>query len=657
MAKVKWTAILLCVFMIAPIFCACDGNTSQGKNQGGVENVVDTGAFVPGGETELTYLINTEIADWNYLTTASDTPAMYIDSLVEYDYLGICQPCLAQSWERSEDGLIWTFHIRQGVQWMTYDQREYAETTAQDWVTSAEYVLNAANGSRLSDMLFMIQGAEAYYDATAQGLPADFSTVGVKALDRYTLQYTLNAPLTYFLSSLTYKCFFPANAQFMQECGDMFSTDNQTMLYNGEFIMTEYEPQGRIVSILNPTYWDMEDMHITKITQIYNAEADTVAPEMFLRGEVNYAEIPSEQLTEWLNNPEKVKYIRPCRPSFYSFYYMFNFYPNFNEKYEPENWKIAVNNISFRKSIYYAFDKIAAIMTYDAYNAGAHVLNTITPADFISVDGVDYTQLDALKDLTDGDSYDPTKALAYKEQAIKELTASGCTFPIKIFMPYDSASAQQAARAQVIEQQWERDLGTEYIDVILEAYADTDFANNTMRSGNYCIMPSLWMADYLDPLSYTDPFTIVQNRTNFIYMADGYSKVSDTYVENSKQGKDGKYYYDIIYDSMVGAAANEYEDLSKRYNELAKCERWLIDQCLVMPYMRGGTGYIASSLLPFESQYAAFGASDGRYKYMYIYMQGIDTEEYYRQYEVWQQERAAKIAELDAQGLVAGVDY
>jgi len=225
-------------------------------------------------------------------------------------------------------------------------------------------------------------------------------------------------------------------------------------------------------------------------------------------------------------------------------------------------------------------------------------------------------------------------------------------------MPYDSAGSSDANRAQVVEQQWERDLGTDYIDVILEPYADTDYSNNTMRAGNYCIMPSLWMADYLDPLSYTDPFTIVQNRTNFIYMAEGYSKVSDTFIEGAKEGKDGRFYYDIVYDQMVDEAASEYVDLSKRYKALAECEKWLVEeQCLVMPYMRGGTGYIASSLLPFESQYAAFGASDGRYKYQYIYTQGIDTEEYYKQYELWQQERADKIAELNAQGLVSGVDY
>ena len=91
--------------------------------------------------------------------------------------------------------------------------------------------------------------------------------------------------------------------------------------------MTEYVPQQKQEYILNPEYWDKDNMHITAIHEIYNAEADTVAPEMFLRGEVNYAEIPNEQLDEWLNDSNKFNNIRPSRPSFYAYYWQLNFNP------------------------------------------------------------------------------------------------------------------------------------------------------------------------------------------------------------------------------------------------------------------------------------------------------------------------------------------
>lgn len=656
MRRKKWFALLIVFAMLLTILAGCNGG---GDNGGDSDNPVSSsGERQVSENTELVQLFSDEVTDWNYLTTTSNTPALYIDSLVEYDYLGLCQPCLAESWERSDDGLVWTFKIREGVKWMTYDQKEYAEVTAEDWITSCSYILDPENASRLADMMFIIDGAQEYYNKRVAGEDADFSEVGVKALDEYTLQYTLANPVPYFLSSLTYKNFFPANAQFIEECGDSFSTDHETMLYCGEYIMTNYVPQQVIESVLNPTYWDMENMHITKITKIYNAEADTVAPEMFLRGEVNYADIPTEQLDEWLNDPEKYDQIRPCRPSFYTYYYMFNFYPNFDEKYEPDNWRIAVNNINFRKSILAAFDKEAVVEVDDPYNAAAHIQNTVTPADFVSASGKDYTQLDAIAEFSQSTTFNEEAALEYKEKAVEELTAAGAKFPIIIYMPYDTGSTYDPYRAQVIEQMLERTLGTDYIDVIPEGYASTDYSNSTMRAGNYCMMRATWMADYMDPLSYTDPFRIVLNRTNFIYMADGLSKVSDTYVEGSYEGKDGRYYYDIIYDNMVAEAESEYVDLEKRYNQLAKCENWLVnEQCLVIPYMRGGTGYIASSVDPFESQYAAFGASDGRYKYQYVYDKGVNTEEYYEGYEAWQKEREEKLTQLTQEGKKFGIDY
>lgn len=461
MKRTKLLAMLVCIAMVLAFVAGCQGTDAPAKtdtpaNPNTPANPDATPSVTPqanvSDETELTYLFSDDVTDWNYLVATSNTPAMYIDSLVEYDYLGLCQPCLAESWTRSEDGLVWTFKIREGVKWMTYDKQEYAEVTAQDWVTSAQYILDAANASRLADMMFTIAGAEEYYSKSVAGEECDFSTVGVKALDDYTLEYTLKAPVPYFLSSLTYKNFFPANAQFIAECGDMFSTDHETMLYCGEFIMSNYVPQQIIESELNPTYWDMANMHITKITEIYNAEASTVEPEMYLRGEVNSCDVPTEQLDEWLNDPEKYDMIRPCRPSFYAYYYMFNFYPNFDEKYEPENWKLAVNNVNFRKSILHAFDKVAMVEVDDPYNAEAHVQNTVTPADFISAAGVDYTQLDAISEFANGTTYNTDLANEYKAKAIEELTAAGAKFPIIIYTPYNTGSTYDTQRVQVFEQ-------------------------------------------------------------------------------------------------------------------------------------------------------------------------------------------------------------
>lgn len=669
----KFVAMLMSIVMVAALFAGCTTDneatnddpqpTAQVDTQGGDNSQIETEYTGDdrkvSDSTELTYLFSGEVTDWNYLTTTSNTPAMYIDSLVEYDYLGLCQPCLAESWTRSEDGLVWTFKIRQGVKWMTYDKKEYAELTANDFVTSCEYILNPDNASMMADMMYCLKGAEAYHTAAVNGEECDFSTVGIKALDDYTLEYTLESPIPYFLSTLTYKNFFPANKQWIEECGENFSTDNETMLYCGEYIMTTYEPSSIIVSELNPTYWDMEDMHITKITEIYNSEADTVEPEMYLRGEISGCEVPTEQLEDWLNDPEKYEKIRPCRPSYWTYFYYFNFYPNFDEKYEPDNWKLAVNNVNFRKSIMHAFDKVSLIQIVEPYNAEMHVQNTMTCRDFLNSAGKDYLDLDPIAEFASSDTYNVELANEYKEKAIEELTAVGATFPITVYLPYVTSSTTQTQRVQLIEQFLERNLGTDYVDVQVEGYAEDGFVESVLRVGNYGLLFNNWYPDYSDPLTMTSMFTVSgADRRNWIFMADGLSEVSDTYVEGSYQAKDGKYYYNIAYDNMINAADAECVDLEKRYKLFAEAENWLVnEQCLVIPFMRGGTGYMGSTLMPFESQYAPFGASDGRYKYQYIYTDGINTEEYYEAYAKWEEERSAKMAELAAEGKVQGVDY
>ncbi len=669
----KTVALLLLVVMVLSAFVGCQNDvtndqddpapTAQVDTQGGDNSQIQTEYTGDdrqvSDETELTYLFSDDISNWNYLITSSSNPAMYIDTLVEYDNYGICNDCLAESWTRSDDGYVWTFKIREGVKWMTYDKQEYAELTAEDFVTSAKYILDPANGSLVADLLFTLAGAESYYYAALNGEDADFSTVGVKALDTYTLEYTLESPIPYFLSTLTYNNFIPVNAQFLEEMGDDFGTDHTTRLYCGEFIMTEYEPSSIIVSELNPTYWDMENMHITKITEIYNAEASTVEPEMYLRGEVNYCDVPNEQIDEWLADPEKAAMIRPSRPSYTTYLYYINFWPNFDEKYQPENWKIAVNNLNFRKALLHAFDKIAVAEVNEPHNAEAHVQNTMTCRDFqITAEG-DYLDLEPIAEFASSDTYNVELAQQYLEAAIPELEAAGCTFPIIIYIPYYTSSTNDTNRSQVIEQCLERNLGSEYVDVVIEGYADDGFVDNVFRAGKFSLCFNTWYPDYGDPLTQTSPFTVEgADRRNWNFMCEGLSEVSDEYVEGAYQAKDGKYYYNIVYDQMVDAAAAETTDLLKRYTLFAEAENFFCnEQVLAIPYMRAGTGYLGSSLMPFESQYAAFGGSDGRYKYQYIYTDGISTEEYYEAYAKWEEERIAKIAELTAQGLVQGVDF
>ena len=100
------------------------------------------------------------------------------------------KPALAESWQVSPDGLTWTFKIREGVKWVTWEGEEYADVVAQDWVDAMKYVFNPDNASRVANFAFLaIKNGEEYF----KGEVTDFEDVGVKAIDKYTLQYTLKA--------------------------------------------------------------------------------------------------------------------------------------------------------------------------------------------------------------------------------------------------------------------------------------------------------------------------------------------------------------------------------------------------------------------------------------------------------------------------------
>ncbi|MEA4963782.1 peptide ABC transporter substrate-binding protein [Lutispora sp.] len=564
-----------------------------------------------------------EITTLNYLITASTNEfalaANFVDSLIDYDRYGVAQPCLATEWKLSDDGLVWTLKLREGVKWVTHEGKEYAELTAQDFVDAMKYVLDSKNESQTANIAYsVIKNAEKFYNAEI----TDFEQVGIKAKDKYTLEYTLEKPTPYFLSMLTYVCFFPVNGKFLSEAGDKFGTDNANILYNGAYIMETYEPQTRRVLAANENYWDKENIYIKKITQTYNKEAATLAPELVLRGEIDYAELPSSIIDEWMKDETKKDKLRPQRTSFYTYFYCFNFDPKFPAEFEPDNWKTAVNNLNFRKSLFHALDRKAAMLTSEPYDPEKRILNTITPKNFVDLDGTDYTRIGKLADFTNTDSFNSKLALEFKEKALAELKGKA-KFPVKVLMPYNTGMTEWTNRAQVIEQQMENLLGTDYIDIILDPKPPTGFLKDVRRAANYAFLECNWGPDYADPETYTDPFA-PDNNYSWPHLAEGYREAN---------GKN-------TYENMVNAAKAEVLDMARRYTLFAEAEAFFIDQAFVIPYAAGGGGYVASRLNPFESQYSPFGLSSERYKGQKVMEKPMNSEQYTEGLAIWEKERA-----------------
>jgi len=585
-------------------------------------------------------LYSGEITSLNYLTTATANEfavaANVIDTLVEYDKYGQIQPSLAESWEYDAETLTYTFKLRQDATWVDCNGEFYANVTAHDFVSAAQYILDAANASSTANIFYsVIVGAEDYYLGTstpAEGEEAhpamDWETVGVKALDDYTLQYNLVEPVPYFLSMLTYVCFMPVNGQFLAEKGADFgvATSNENILYNGAYILSTFEPQQKRVYTKNESNWDAENVFITTIEQTYNKEAGTISPELYKRGEVDSASIDSTIAAEWLANEETADLIHPVRQSgFYTYFYAFNFDPQFDAEYEPENWKIVVNNENFRQSIYAGLDRVKAMLITEPDNPESIMFNSVTPPEFVSIDGVDYTQMGALAAITAKGTatFDEAAALEYKAKAVEELTAAGATFPVKILMSYNPSTTGWDEECAVVEQQLEGLLGTDYIDIIVEAGPSSGFLSEVRRSGKYALLKCNWGPDYADPNTYTDPFY------------DGTYNWPELATEYLDENGVSEYY------KLVDAAREITGDLTARYEAYTVAEAFLIENALIIPFGYGNGGYTASRLNPFESQFAPFGISNDRYKGQTLLDAPMSTDQYFDAYDLWLEERAA----------------
>ena len=590
-------------------------------------------------EKALNTLYSSEISTLNYLTTSTTKDfaisANVIDTLVEYDRYGNIQPSLAEKWEMSEDGLTWTFHLRRDAVWVNAKGEVQANVTANDFVSAAKYLLDDKNASSTADLFYsVIAGAEAYYESTvpaAEGeaakTPVDFETVGVKALNDYTLQYTLAYPCAYFESMMTYVCFMPVYGPFLEEKGDRFGVadDENSILYCGAYILSEFKPQEVRVLSKNPAYWDKDNVKIDTIRSTFNKEASSIGAEMYKRGEIDSASIDVTTAASWLKDPETAKLIRPVRQtSFYSYFYCLNFDANFDEAYEPENWTKAVNNEAFRKSLYHGLDRVKAMLITEPDNPESIIFNTIVPTNYATLDGIDYTLVGDLKAITElgTGTFDAEKALAFKAQAIQELTAAGATFPVKILLKYNPRVSGWDNECLVVEQQLEALLGTDYIDVIVEAGPADGFLSEVRRSGNYALLKCNWGPDYADPQTFTDPFRKGNN----------YS-----FIDKSADAEALDYYY-----GLVEAAKAEAFDLTVRYETFAKAEAFLIDHAYVIPFGFGNGGYVASRIDPFTSQFAPYGFTNERYKGSEILSEPMDTDAYFDAYDQWIEDRASQ---------------
>ena len=697
----KTLAMLLAVMMIVACFAGCQGTTPANTDQpSGTETQQPTESTQPteapvepepesnigpdgrefADEQVYRSLYSSEVTTMNYLVSGATyelvVGANTIDSLVENDTYGNILPSGAESWEVSEDGLTWTFHLRAGQYWYDADGNQKDPVTANDYVAAARYVCDSAmdcansylmdgwivNASELLNYTAALlanpveQGTEVgeeqdlvvdangiiyegsdwnketeKYDTWTEVPAVTPEDLGVEAVDDLTLVYHMVKARPYFLTALQFGTYWPAPASLLAELGENYGLDNYSMWFNGAYLLSEFKPNEKRVYTKNENNWDAEHIYIERIEQTCNTEATTLAPELFLRGEIDYADIGSDIVADWLSDPEKSQMISSSRViGDYSYFFGFNFEPKFDAEYEPENWAIAVNNENFRKAVFHGINRDEYLAAkYPGDDPSIHKINTVTPKGFSVNEGKDYVFYGGLAKYTEGESFDPELAVQFRDAAKAELEAAGCKFPIKVPVNYNTSSTTWANCTVVLEQQLEELLGADFIDIIVVPYSGSSFLKETRRNGNYAIQELNWGADFMDPETWADPFDR-ENSYNFFCNETLEQDGINQYTKTEETAALIDQYFEL-----VAAAREETGDMNARYEAFAAAESFYIDHAIVVPGFISGGSYQATKLNAFEGQYAMMGQSSSRYKGQHVYKTAMSQDMFDAQYAEW----------------------
>ena len=479
-------AVLMCLSL-----AACGGSSSSGGN---ISDMAAATTAAPASTTpaadvaqEMTFVLSDE-PDGIDPTVTNNSFAMYVlcncfDGLVTYDASGSIVPACAESWDISDDGTVYTFHLREGLKWS-----DGTPLTANDFVYSIQRVLTPATTAQYYSMMSdYIKGAKEFYEGTGTA-----EELGAKALDDNTLEITLLQPTSFFIDLVSMWCYFPVQKATIDANGDRWTASADTYVCNGPFKMEQINLGEGYVLVKNENYWDADNVTLEKLTFRFILDSAT-ALTAYESGDVDgIRSIPSADYARLVASNAGVNVV----PNYGTVYYNINCS---KAPYDDPLVRKALNLAIDRKTI------IENVVQIDATPAFSYL------APGYGVNG---------KDITEGRGTFGLSETADVEAAQAALAEAGYPngegFPTLQLSYYSNDTVKKVVEAMA-------EMFKTNLNINVEI-SSNDWAifYESVQAGDYEVAAMGWSADYLNPMSFLPLFKTGDSTNTAFYSNSKY---------------------------------------------------------------------------------------------------------------------------------------
>ena len=640
----------------ASLLAACGGKSDNGSSAAST-----SGAAAPNttGATPLKEFIsfesgNRELESWNILYTQKAEDANVItnlwDGLLSFDCYGKVVPAIASSWEHNDDSTVWTFHLRDDVDWVDANGEVKDHLTSKDFLVGFEWVMNAykneANNTSMPNDT--VVGAADYYEQTkaAGDAAADMTYedmlaagVGIEAPDDYTLVFTCKDPCPYFDTVAAYNSFYPVAPALLDELGieGFRGCDNTTMWYNGPYVVEEYIQGNTKSYIPNPSYYDAANVSRFERMTITMISDGTISLQLYENRELDEVDLGESSIATIQADPSNEYNQQMCekRPKKFSYCFIFNYDKRKTDGTADENWNKAIANKAFRQCFSKGLELSKFFSRYNPINPLKCENDFFTMSGLCyTTDGTDYTSLVAKELGLDGEKYDgkTMKRLRanngditdLKKQAMDELSAIGVTFPVHCSYYILAGSTTALDSATVLKQCFTDSFGDDFIVLDIET-----FVSSTMKE---VVAPKLqsfvhmgWGADFGDPINFLTQIIVHDD--------NAYYSCNMTNIEGIAENGAADYQKDLVaayeqFTDLVNEGRVIVNDTDARYAAFAKAEAYFLEENLIFP-----TVYDVTWCLTHANEYSKINAMYGPCNYKAVNWETSEEAYTTEQYE------------------------